>query len=673
MSQYDSDIDKELERQEDEHLDDLAGYVMRSFDRAKRHRDSIGMSDMITDCLRRFRGKYTADEKAKFAHIGIYRGLTGMIVRSAFSWLKDAYFNAQDKPWTLEPTLKPELSDELQAELEEAIEVEIASALGQQEGGVLSKDVRSMVDKLRNTAAELALNYATESAEGMSTVIADQLLEAQFRDVLTEHLLDICIYPYAVLKGPVVRRKKIPVWVKNEYKFKTEPRYYVDRVDPKNFYPSPDSTNTQDGEFVIEVMEMSRARLNEAASMKDFSKDAIRVIIDEQESKYNRQASLRVDGNEQEELDGRGRSTTSLDGSMFDVYEFNGRIAGEYLLEFLEMSDKIDDVRDNFDHVISTEWGNIDPFEDYESTIWVCNDMVIFARLNKSQPVPYRPYYTTSSFKIPGSVYGECIPMVIADLQDELNSAARARMYNMSMSAGPIVEVDVSRFRDGEVPETLQPWDVIPVQTDSTRNNNSAPAVQFTNIPSVANELTAVMDEVWEKAHRLSGIPPYMYGDDAGAAPTLGAFSLQYAGATKGIKTIISNIDNDIIEKLVRQMYYYNMVYHEDESIKADARVNVRGAAGLIAQEQRQARPLELLQALGPILAQMQPETALALANETLSESGYDMNTLGKNNAEKEASNKLVEPSGAPQPDGRSGNVQAQLAGGQIPPDATAQ
>jgi hypothetical protein len=259
------------------------------------------------------------------------------------------------------------------------------------------------------------------------------------------------------------------------------------------------------------------------------------------------------------------------------------------------------------------------------------------------------------------------LPIVVADLQDELNAAARSRIYNTGMSAGPIVEVDVSRFPDGTVPESIHPWSVYTVTTNSAQNNNSAPAIRFTNIPNVSQNLTAVMEEVWDKAHRISGIPPYMYGDSAGAAPTLGAFSLQYAGATKGIKTIISNIDNDIVEKLIQQMYYYNMHYHEDETIKADAQVNVRGAAGLIAQEQRQARPLELLQALGPILAQLQPETALALANETLYESGYSLDTLGKSGAAKEASNKLIGNSNPPQPDGRSGNVEAQLAGGQLP------
>jgi hypothetical protein len=338
------------------------------------------------------------------------------------------------------------------------------------------------------------------------------------------------------------------------------------------------------------------------------------------------------------------------------------------LINYAEMEYELDKTMDKFGETVETPWGDIDPYTDYESEIWVVNGVTIMTRLLEPTPVPYRPYYVTSCYKIPGSIYGECIPMVIADLQDEVNTAARSRMYNMGMSSGPVVEADISRFQDNEVPANIKPWMVIPVATNSAQANNAAPALRFTAIPNVSQQLTAVMEEAWDKAHRIAGIPPYMYGDDRGSAPTLGAFSLQYAGATKGIKTIIANIDNDVIEKLVEQFYYYNMVFHDDESIKADAKVKVRGAAGLIAQEQRQARPLELLQALGPILAQMQPETALALAHETLMQSGYDPAKLGalSGSAQAEAANRMVGVD-QPQPDGRSGPAQQQLSQQQMP------
>lgn len=662
--------------QVENNYDDLASFIMKSFDRARSHRDQIGVTQSIKDSLQRYRSKYSNEEREKFSGIDIYVPMTNMMVRSAYSWLKDAYFNAQDKPWTLEPTPIPELPDFLQKDLDMAIENQIMNTLDpNMMMGMRQPDTskKKLIDQLRNTASKMAFEYASESIKGMSTVIEDQLQQAQFRIILSDFLLDLLIYPYAVIKGPVIRNKKTPMWKKDRYVFENKTSYYLERVDPRNFWFSPDSTDTQDGEFVIELSPMGKSNLLSAKKMKNFKSEAINLVIEENDYRYNRQAELRVDDSDYEKLDGVGRDSDSTDGYVFDVYCYHGQISGHHILEFIDMEKESDEAVKNFDTVeTNTEWGVIDPYESYEVETWVCNDRVLMVRPRAESPIPYRPYYTTSCFKIPGSPYGESIPIVIADSQDELNTSARARAYNVGMSSGPIVEADISRMPDNKVPEQIRPWLVYPVQSNNTQANNSSPALRFNTVPDNSISLTRNMIDVWERAHSIAGIPPYMYGENKGSAQTLGAFSLQYAGATKGIKTIISNIDHDIIEKLITQMYYYNMIYHEDKGIKSDAKVNVRGSAGLIAQEQRQARPLELLQALGPILAQMQPETALALANETLSESGYDPANLksgiNSSNAEKEASSRLVGGNTqAPPTDGRSGNVEQISNGAQMP------
>lgn len=666
-----NDIEREEEEQEERHYDNLAQHVMDCFDRARQHRDGLGITEQITDSLRRYRGKYDDFELTKFAGISVYRGLTGMLVRSLNSWLKDAYFNAEDRPWTMQPTPRPDLPEFLEQELEMAIQTKIQEQLQTSGFGSISSIGREEIAQLRNTAHQMAFEYATASAEGMTALIEDQMTEANFKDIFQEFLLNICIFPYAVLKGPFVKMEVVPVWENNRYKFKPQARYAIEAIHPIDFFVSPDAKDVQDGEFTIEVSRYTRARLIAAKKLKGFSADAIDLVMSNVDSN-NRRAELMGDDAELEDLDGVDRDDAGDNNDQsFTVYIYNGRISGELLIEYMTNEDDdvdLEEVMEDFDAKVDTDIGKLDPYEDYEAQIWVCNDIVIMSRITEPEPVPLRPYYVTSAYKIPGSIYGESLPGVIADLQDELNTAARSRVFNMGMSSGPIAVVDTSKFQDNEVPTQIRPWMVIPTASNTTQGNNTADPVKFTQIPNVSAYLTQVMDEVWEKAHRISGIPPYMYGDNQGAAPTLGAFSLQYSGATKGVKSIIANIDTDIIEKLVTQFYYFNMFFSEDESIKADARVKVRGASGLIAQEQRQARPLELLNALGPILAQMQPETALALANETLKESGYDPASLGAamGNADAEARNRMIGNQG-PSPDGRSGQVPNQLAQQQLP------
>lgn len=672
----DMDIEEILDEHEEQYLDEVSAFVMQQFDRAKRHRDDVGITESIIDSLRRYRSKYSSDELCKFDGIDVYRGATAMLCRSAHNWLKDAYFSAMDKPWTLDPTPIPELPEDMEEELQEAIELrftQIAMQLAQGADPSNMPDKREIMNSLRNTASKLAFDAAAEATKGMERVIEDQLTEAGFRGVLSDFLLDVVVYPYAVLKGPVVRYKDVPVWQKNKYMFKKEPRTYVERVDPINLYLSPDSTNSEDGEFAIELIPTTRSSLNDSRKMKGFNEEMIDAIIYEQGQGSYRTPVLAVDDNELEDLDGVGRTSMKTDGQMFDVYEYHGRISGERMIELIDEGGELEEALQTPGETVETPWGDINPYEDYEATIRVCNGITFMIRMNEDLPVPHRGYYITSFSKIPGSYAGEGVPMMVSDEQDELNMAARSRYYNAGMSAGPLAEVDVSRFPDNEIPESIQPWNVYPVTTNSMQGNNQAPAIRFSNIPNNSNALTAVMEEIWDKMHRISGIPPYMYGDNRGAAQTLGAFSLQYAGATKGIKTVISNIDQDVVESLITQMYYFLMVFHEDDSIKVDASVNVRGSSGLIAQEQRQSRPLELLQALGPVLAQLDPQKALALSNEVLTESGYDPSTFGTatGSAESELAARQVGVQ-QPQVDGRSSGAVNAAQGANLPPQQTA-
>lgn len=664
------DIDEIIEEHEEQYLDEVAALVMRQFDRAKRHRDDVGITEAIVDSLRRYRGKYTNCERMKFDGIDIYRNATGMLCRSAYNWLKDAYFSAMDKPWTLQPTPLPELPEDMQKELEEAIKIRFSEiALQVSQSGEQPDSKKDILLSLKNTASKLAYNAASEATKGMEKLIEDQMIESNFRNVLDDFLMDVVIYPYAALKGPVVRYKYLPVWDKNKYKFEKKASMYTERVDPYNLYLSPDSTNSEDGEFLIEMIPTTRASLNSSRKMKGFNEDMIDLIINEQSHASYRNPSVAVDDNELEDLDGVGRTAFKTDGQMFDVYEYHGRISGESIIELIDEDGDLDYAMQNPGTTVETPWGDIDPYDDYESTIRVCNGITYMLRLNEELPVPHRGYFITSYAKVPGSYAGQGVPMMIADEQDELNMAARSRYYNAGMSSGPIAEVDVSRFQDNEIPEAILPWQVFPVTTNSMQGNNSAPTIRFTDIPNESASLTALMEEVWDKMHRISGIPPYMYGDNRGSAQTLGAFSLQYAGATKGIKTVISNVDQDIIESLIRQYYYYNMVYHEDDTIKVDAKVNVRGSSGLIAQEQRQSRPLELLQALGPVLAQLDPQKALALSNEVLTESGYDPETFGSasGDAQSELAARQVGVQ-QPQVDGRSSGAVNAAQGANLPP-----
>ena len=65
--------------------------------------------------------------------------------------------------------------------------------------------------------------------------------------------------------------------------------------------------------------------------------------------------------------------------------------------------------------------------------------------------------------------------------------------------------------------------------------------------------------------------------------------------AAKGIRSIIFNIDKDIVEPVLYAQFVHNMLYHDDNSVKGDIEIKPRGAAALIVKEQMQLRRGEFL------------------------------------------------------------------------------
>jgi hypothetical protein len=72
--------------------------------------------------------------------------------------------------------------------------------------------------------------------------------------------------------------------------------------------------------------------------------------------------------------------------------------------------------------------------------------------------------------------------------------------------------------------------------------------------------------------------------------------------ASKGIKKVISNIENDVLNPLIESFYVHNMVFDEDQALKVDAQIVARGPTGVILKEAQVQRRVEALQVIGPYI-----------------------------------------------------------------------
>jgi hypothetical protein len=77
--------------------------------------------------------------------------------------------------------------------------------------------------------------------------------------------------------------------------------------------------------------------------------------------------------------------------------------------------------------------------------------------------------------------------------------------------------------------------------------------------------------------------------------------------ANKSMKQVVSNIDNSVITPQLNRLYFYNMKYGEDDSLKGDVQIVAKGAIGVVAKESAQVRRNEFLNTVGanPVFTQV--------------------------------------------------------------------
>ena len=222
------------------------------------------------------------------------------------------------------------------------------------------------------------------------------------------------------------------------------------------------------------------------------------------------------------------------------------------------------------------------------------NNTVIRAVLNYD-PLARKPYYLASYEAKPGSVDGKGVTDLCRDSQAMVNATARALANNMGISSGPQVGVNISRLPTGEDITEMHPWKIW--QFQSSEYNDGSQPLQFFQPNSNANELMAVFEKFSERADEDTMIPKYMTGGHTpGASRTSSGLSMLISNAGKGIKQVISNIDQNVIIPAIERLYHDNLRYSEDPDLVGDVNINARGASSLVVKEAEAIRRNEFLQ-----------------------------------------------------------------------------
>lgn len=557
---------------------DLGSYIRGRWMVFRNHRNT-GDDPINTKLLRAqrmFEGRYDPSklmEIQKFGGSVVYSRLVAVKCRGASSLLRDVYLGP-DRPWDIQPQPDPPVPPEVQASIHQLVSTEVATM--QQAGApVLPDQAHMRMIGLMHAATVAARRNAQTQADATSDKVEDILVAGRFYEALAEFLTDLPLFPFAVIKGPVVRMVSKLQWdAEGTPSFTTKAQMFWERLSPFDVYWTPGVSNIEDAE-IIERKRMTRSDLNAMLGVPGYDDKAIRLALED----YGRGLRDWLDAEDTERAVNEGRENPTLNQShMIDALEYTGSVQGSVLLDNGVPKKLIPD-----------------PDRDYQVQSWVVGRHTIKTQLNPS-PRQRHPYFVTSFEKVPGTVAGHAVPDLIEDLEETANASLRAMVNNMAISSGPQVVVNDEMLAPSENGDELYPWKRWHLSGDplgSTRD-----PITFFQPQSNAQELMAIYQQCKSEADEASAIPKYLTGNSlsGGAGRTASGLSMLMGGAEKMLQTVAANIDRDIMLPLLTALYDMIMLTDRSGLLTGEEEIRVRGVNVAAQKETERQKQLQFLQ-----------------------------------------------------------------------------
>jgi len=554
----------------------LAAHIRKQYQYFKWHRTQFKIQDRYLKALRAYSGEYDPQKLNQVKQFGgsdVYARITTVKCRGASALLRDVYLNSKN-PWQLEATPEPSLPDDVASSIQQLVETEAVSMLqlGEQPSPV---QLQEREDQLLSGARVAARKEAHKEAKKAQAKLSDVLLEGGFPKAFSEFLIDLPIFPYACIKGPVVKNKKRLSWVNGQLVTKYEPVMTWKRVSAFDLYITPAAGCIEDAD-IIERIKLTRGDLHGCIGLPGYNEKNIRAVLND----YEHGLQDWLDDEETERAEMENKENPYLNRSQWiDTLEYHGNVKGSWLKEWGFTAKQVPDED-----------------KDYFVTAWLIGQYVIKVQINPN-PKARPPYYITSFEKVPGSLYGNPLTEIMEDVQDVANAAFRSLVNNMSMASGPQVVVNEERLSASTNPDSMYPWKRWRTIIDPMGADSYDP-IKFFQPQSNAQELLGVYKAMVDIADEVSAIPRYITGSNrvGGAASTASGLSMLMNNASKVLQNVAASIDTEVLKPLLEDLYNMIMLTDGGKTLRGDEQIIVRGATVAMQKEQDRMRRLEFLQ-----------------------------------------------------------------------------
>ena len=557
---------------------ELVGYIRSQFEIMRNHRNTqAGWSDRLLRSLRAFNGQYDVNKLNAIRQFGgseVYARVIAQKCRAASSLLRDIYLG-QDRPYCVRPPSNPPIPQSIVRSIDMLMQQEVQMVAQQLGRPPTPSDLQQRKRSLMESAADAAKKKAAQQARDSEDKIEDMLRAGGFYLALAEFLIDLPIFPFACIKGPVVKVIPTVTWPENggPPTITQKPTLTWNRVSPFDLWFTPGVADIENAN-IIEKLRITRAELNDLLDLPGYNQDEIRAVLDE----YGRGGVYdNWDTTDAERAVLENRENPAWNRSlMLSMMEFNGSVQGRVLQDYgLAVPDEL---------------------RDYSVQCWIIGNHVIKCHLNPS-PRQRHPYFMTSYEKTPGSPVGNSLVDLLSDVEEAANATLRALINNLSISSGPQVVIEDDRIAPGTDNDTLHAWKRWHTRSDPV-SNSSKPPVGFFMPANNSQALIEVYKYMTEIADDVSAIPKYVGGGSAGGAGrTASGLAMLMGNASKILQTVSANVDRDVTEPLMRQLIDLLMLTDSTGLLTGEEKISVQGVAVAVQRETLRQRQIEFAQA----------------------------------------------------------------------------
>ena len=409
------------------------------------------------------------------------------------------------------------------------------------------------------------------AARRLEKLILDQIEESNGSVELRSAIFEACLLGTGIIKGPFTYNKTLHKYTDTgngrEYAPETVKVPKMEFVSIWDFYPDPNARNMEEAEFVIQRHRLNRNQVLDLANRPFFNKQAIMDCV-RMGAKYNKKSW-------ETDIDLEKSQYPDIESNRFEVLEYWGTIdAMSAREEGLELDESIDDM------------------EEVQVNVWMIRDKVI--RIVQNPFKPFRtPYQSFVYEKNPYTFFGIGVPENMDDAQQIMNGHARMAIDNLALAGNLIFDVDESALASNQTME------VFPGKIFKRQAGSPGQSIYGLKFPNTAVENMQMFDKFRQLSDESTGLPSYSHGQTGvqSMTRTASGMSMLMGAASLNIKTVIKNIDDQLIKPLGEALFQWNMQFYEgDLPIHGDLEIKATGSSSLMKKEVRSQRLTMFLQ-----------------------------------------------------------------------------